>query len=201
MRRISIAMTSVIALALACAAPGVAFGHGARQHGRHHKHHHARGARIIRYTPTDGSEGSSPETGTSGESIGTVSSYEKEVLTIKLTDGSQQSGKVTAHTRVICVSSASTEGSDDHDFDHDGDWWGGWHGNDSCAEPSSQEGTTEAGWQDSGHGWGGSDRGDCVQAKEEVDLEKVLVAGAVVKEAELALTPAGAIWQTVVISR
>jgi hypothetical protein len=39
---------------------------------------------------------------------------------------------------------------------------------------------------------GGSGRGDCFQGKE-VDLEQVLVAGATVNEAELRLTPEGAV--------
>ena len=213
MRRIFIALAPAIAIALALAAPGIAFGYGAHHHGRHHKHHHARGARIVNLTPVKGSEG----TGSAAtESIGTVSSYEKEVLTIKLTDGSLLSGKVTAGTRVICVSSAPTEGSNDGSGLADGghSWRGGWHHGGSCAEPSSEEGGAQpassggsgSGWTGSGRGpsfgrGGHGARGDCAQGAPEVDLEKVLVAGATVNEAELRITPAGAVWESVVISR
>lgn len=205
MRRIFLALAPAMAIALALAAPGVAFGYGTHHRGRHHKHHHARGARVVNFTPVKGSEGASGEAGnTAAESIGTVSSYEKEVLTIKLTDGSLLSGKVTAETRVICVSSTSTEaGNEGKGFGgYDHSWGGWWHDGGSCAEPSSEEGGTEpTSTAGSGSGWHWSGRGDCAQASKEVNLEKVLVAGATVKEAELRITPEGSAWESVVISR
>jgi hypothetical protein len=199
MRRIVTALASVLALALA--APGVALAH--HGHGAHHKHHnghHAKGARVLRFGSVEGSKGTEEGGGTATESIGTVSSYEKEVLTIKLADGSTLSGTVTSETHVICIPSTpptqpSGSGSDGGDQS-----WGDWsHSDGSCAEPSSEEGKeTEppAGGSDSG--WAGA-HGDCMEAGTEVNLEKILVAGAVVKEAELRLTSSGASWESVVV--
>lgn len=209
MRRVFIALAPAMAIALALAAPGVAFGSGTHHHGRHHKRHHGRGAHVVNFTPVNGGAGASGEAGsTTAESIGTVSSYEKEVLTIKLTDGSLLSGKVTAGTRVICVSSTSTStstssGNQGKGFGGWGHSWGSWRRNGgSCAEPSSEEGgAAPSSTTGSGSGWNWSGRGDCAQAGKEVDLEKVLVAGATVKEAELRITPEGSVWESVVISR
>lgn len=197
MRRIVTALASALAVALAV--PGVALAHHGAHH-KHHKGHHAKGARVLRFGSAEGGK-SAAETGSSAtEDIGTVVSYEKEVLTIKLTDGSSLSGKVTAQTRVICLPSTPTEGGSDGSGSGDGGHsWGGWghHGN-SCAEPSSEEG--KAGPASSG-GWAGA-HGDCFHGSgAEVDLEKVLVAGAIVKEAELRLTPAGSVWESVAISQ
>lgn len=124
MRRILTVLAPAVALVLALAAPGAAFGHGAR----HHRHHHrVRGARLIKLTPVQGSKAAAEPGTPTAEGVGTVSSYEKEVLTIKLTDGSSLSGKVTAQTHVICVSSAPTSETSptptpgwDHGYGHFG---------------------------------------------------------------------------------
>lgn len=201
MRRIITVLAPAVAISLALAAPGAALAHGARHHKRHH---HAKGARVIKLTPVQSGKEATEPGSTAGESIGTVSSYEKEVLTIKLTDGSSTSGKVTPQTRVICVSPTSTSAGSagwQHGWGENFGWWQ--HGG-GCSEPSSEGGGAEPGASPSpaAHGasgrWGG--RGDCFQGKE-VDLEKVLVPGAVVDEAELRLTPAGAIWDSVVIDQ
>lgn len=207
MRRILTVLAPTVAISLALAAPGAAFAHGARHHKRHH---HATGAHVIKLTPVQA--GKETTGAPAAENIGTVASYEKEVLTIKLTDGTLMSGKVTPQTRLICVTpSPSTASGSGFDGGH----FGWWHHGGSCAEPSSEPGSTEPGTgssqspstQDSqgsdsqgadSQGW--NDRSDCFQGKE-VDLEKVLVPGATVGEAELALTPAGAIWNLVVIDQ
>lgn len=198
MRRILTLTAPAVAISFALLAPGAALAHGTH---RHRRHHHAKGARVIKLTPVqEGKTASEPGSSTS-QSIGTVSSYEKEVLTIKLTDGSTLSGDVTPQTRVICVSSTSTPSPGEDGFA--GHHFGWWHG-DSCGEPSSEAGSPEQGsGSPSTHGnhggWG--DRGDCFGGGKEVDLEKVLVAGATVDAAELRLTPAGSIWTEVVISQ
>ncbi len=221
MRRIIAALAPAIVMALALAAPGVAFGHGRHDHhhrhgARHHKRHHAKSARVIKFTPLAGStegstEGTSEETGsTASESIGTVVSYEKEVLTIKLSDGSLRSGKVTNDTRVVCVSATSSESagstpsegaseSQGDGFNQDRPWGLWLRQGGSCAEPGSEEGGPESSGQ--GSDSGGWHEGDDVRGKSEVNLETVLVAGAIVKEAELRLTESGGVWETVVISR
>lgn len=205
MRRIVTALASALAVALAV--PGVALAHHGAHH-KHHKGHHAKGARVVRFGSAEGGK-SAAETGSSAaEDIGTVVSYEKEVLTIKLADGSSLSGKVTAQTRVICLPSTPPEGGSDGSGSGSdtgsgsggqGHSWGRWrHHDNSCAEPSAEEG--KAGPASSG-GWAGA-HGDCLQGSgAEVDLEKVLVAGAIVREAELRLTPAGSVWESVAISQ
>lgn len=222
MRRIIAAVAPAIVMALALAVPGVAFGHGRHDHhhhrdgARHHKRHHAKSARVIKFTPVAGStagstagssEGTSGETSsTTTESIGTVVSYEKEVLTIKLSDGSLTSGKVTGDTHVVCVSATSSEATGESEGEGDGfkhedhSSWGDWlRQSGSCAEPGSEEAGTEP--SEGGSDSSGWHEGDCVQGGSEVNLEKVLVPGAIVKEAELRLTESGNVWETVVISR
>lgn len=169
MRRILTAIGSALALALA--APGVALAH--HDHGRgHHKGHHAKGARVY----------GSPSAIMGTEDIGTVSSIEGEVLTIKLNDGSSVSGTLTKDTHVICLSAAPVEGADENGEGNDGSDEGWHHG--------------DHGWQHGERGW---QDGNCCGYCCNEEQEKALVAGATVKEAELRFTPAGASWESVVL--
>ncbi len=202
MRRILTALASVLALVLA--APGVALahhGHGARHSRTHHKGH-AKGARVLRLAPVEGGKstsepGTQTTSSTSTEDIGTVSSIEGEVLTIKLNDGSLVSGKLTEDTHVICISSKPTEGDDDNgegDDDHSSD--GGWHqGGGGPEGTSSQEGGKEGEAGPTAHdsSFDGQGGPGCEEK------EKALVVGATVKEAELRFTSAGASWESLVI--
>jgi hypothetical protein len=186
MRQIIAAVAPAIVMALALAVPGAAFGHGRHDHhhrdgARHHKRHHAKSARVIKFTPVAGStEGSSEGTsgepgGTATESIGTVASYEKGVLAIKLSDGSLMSGKVTGDTHVACVSATSSEGTGESEGDgfkhEDHSSWGDWLRQSSrCAEPGSEEAGAEPSEQGSdSSGW---HEGDCVQGGSEVNRKR-----------------------------
>lgn len=121
MRRAMLAALSVIALALA--SPGAALAHHGHR-GHHHKGqakaHHARvhfehfgaPAPTSSDTPT-GSSGeetktASPTTASPTEVVGTVASFENEVLTITLNDGSTVKGKVTSSTEIECMATSPT---------------------------------------------------------------------------------------------
>lgn len=92
-RIILIASTAATFLAVALA-PAVASADGHHHH--HHRHHH-RGAHLrLRSSATDG-----PTVPTS-DNAGTITSFTGGVLTIKLTDGSSVTGKVTTATELKC---------------------------------------------------------------------------------------------------
>lgn len=212
MRRIVMALASVIAFALA--APGVALAHhhghafGPGRHGRHRGLHHARGARVIRFTPAEEGKGASTTTskegGTEPESVGTVASFENEVLTIKLSDGSTVSGKVTEDTRLVCISSTSSQPDDDQGAgdDQSADGEGNSGGDEGSTEDPSGEGGEHGGQSahDSSFDEGGWNNGeDDDQGSIQACETTALVQGATVREAELRLTSSGAIWESVVL--
>jgi hypothetical protein len=121
MRRAMLAALSVTALALA--SPGAALAHHGHR-GHHHKGkskaHHARvrfehfGAPVPGSPPSSdtgtgsGDKGTTTPTVSSSENAGKVTSFENEMLTITLTDGSTIKGKVTSSTEIECMSTTPT---------------------------------------------------------------------------------------------
>jgi len=92
MRRITLLIAGVLALALA--APAVASAHyGHHHHHRHHGKHHRHKAR------------GSDVTGAAAAAM--VASFDGTTLTLTLADGSSVSGKVTDHTWIVCKASAT----------------------------------------------------------------------------------------------
>jgi hypothetical protein len=176
---------------LALAAPSLASAaHHAKCHGRSHhacshvRHaHHARvlnfGAPLSSTTPS----GTTP-TAPTGETAGTVTSFEGGVLTITLNDKSTVSGKVTEETEIRCQSATpSTEGSDDEE-----------NGEDSSSG-DGEDSSTHVGSGLSSHGdelSSGGDGEDGGQAQS--CTSAALVPGAVVREAELSIGSAGSVW-------
>jgi len=209
-------LTAATSSLLAIAGPGVAV--AAHQGKRHHRAHHQRAhhARVIVFgaatssgsgatgmtTPTTpATTPTTPTTpGTSGETAGTVTSFTAGVLTITLTDGTPVSGKVTEGTEIQCQAatpagaSGDDQGEDESGADdtqspagqaqarmssHDGGQ-GGEDGQQS-GEDGQQSG------EDGQHG--GEGQQSCTTA--------ALVPGAVVREAELSVSSAGAVWHQV----
>jgi hypothetical protein len=207
-------LTVVGALALTLAAPSAALAHHGRRH--HRRHHDARAHAQFRFehigpsgvsapsaTP---SAPSAPTPSTTPENAGKVLSYEKEVLTITLNDGSTVSGKVTSDTRIECVSATptTTEPPDRGPGDDNG------AGNDQNRGDTSQ---SDEGWEghkdEGGEGWsdreqGGDDSDDGGEppASPEPPCDTSLLAKErVVRSAELRIGPSGEGWENLVLVR
>lgn len=236
MRRTFKALFAVFALALAI--PGAALAHGRRGHhgGRHlhgvhshHRHHHgAKGARVLHFRPTasttsttvEGEEGTgSGETPPAPESAGVVVSFEAEVLTIKLNDGTLVKGKVTEDTQLLCMPKEpepaveGSEGEEDHGSGDDreggdrdegvspegseGKAPEGEEGTSEHGDQSSQPSAHDSGFDGSSHdgGWSGDGGGELMQPCETT----ALTPEATVREAELRLGSTGAVWEKVVL--
>jgi hypothetical protein len=173
---------------LALAAPGVASAHHSKhRHSSRHKHHGA--AHIVRFGTFGTAFGpasaqTSTPTSPSGETAGTVASFTGGVLTITLKDGSTVSGKVTEQTELECQSSTppTTNEGDDEGGGDDSSAGGGDHAQSQpVAHESSDDGDEQGDNENGAH--------NCTTA--------ALVPGAVVGEAELSVSGAGAVWKKV----
>jgi hypothetical protein len=185
---------------LALAAPSLATAsahHHAKCHSRsHHACAHARHAhhaRVITFgaqlpstgTTTSGTTTAAP----GGETAGKVASFTGGVLTITLNDNSTVSGKVTDQTELSCESATGSEGNDSDDNDQNGDENSGGNGDDSA---NHGPGMGSKGDDMSS----GGDSEDAGQAPSSC-TSAALVPGAVVREAELSIGSAGAVWKHV----
>jgi hypothetical protein len=214
MRRIIMAIASVLAFVLAAPGMALAHHHHARgHHGKHHARHRAHGARVIKFAPVEegkGGEGEgagSTETTTTSEGVGTVLSFEGNVLKIKLNDGSEVGGKVTEDTHLVCISptaagSADDEGAgDDQSADDEGDHHGDEAGSDDGSgdeggETSGEDGSTPSAHDSSFEGGDGSDDDEGAAQSCETSA---LTPGTMVREAELRITSSGGVWESVVL--
>jgi hypothetical protein len=193
MRRVF--FTAVASSALALAVSGVASAqHGKRHHWHRassHKRHH-RHAHIVRFgtlaASTPSSSASSPATPSSP--AGTVASFTGGVLTIMLADKSTVSGKVTEQTELECQSPAPTASASSHDGGDDGDR------HDSSGSTSSQQAGSQSGDDEQGDDQD-DDQGDDEQGAQQSCTTAALETGAVVQEAELSISSAGAVWHKV----
>jgi hypothetical protein len=187
MRRI--VMTAIASVSLA--APSAALAHNGEHH-HHHRGRHHRHAHVLAFhaqAPAGSTGASAPSTSTpSSESAGTVVSFSEGTLTLKLSDGSSVSGKVTERTEIECPAGASSVASAADFRGHDqGDDNG--RGDDNDRFDDRGQG---------GPGPSGDDHGDCpghdAGAQTEHCTTAALVPGAGVKEAFLSLSGAGAVW-------
>jgi hypothetical protein len=171
---------SLLLLALALPAGALAHSRGhhrsARHSLRHHRRHAAIQVRDFHASAAPSSTGSQPTTPPTPEKAGTVVSFTNGVLTIKLaSDGSLVSGKVTEDTEVHCAA-ASASGGDDEQGD----------ASSTSAHESSVSGDEQS--QE------GDDQGDQGEGGQSCSSNP-LVEGASVLDAELAITPQGAVWR------
>jgi hypothetical protein len=193
MKRIFI--TAVAASALVCAVPAAAL---ARHHHARHSHkRHAHKARVLRFgsVRTASATPSSPAPqATSGETAGTVTSFENGVLTITLNDKSTVTGKVTSETEVLCQTATASGGDDDEQEGNDeGSSSNGEHSSSAIGPAVRQHGDwLQAPGQHEGLGQGNN------QTQENCSTA-ALVKDAVVLGAELKLGPAGAVWEKVIL--
>jgi hypothetical protein len=190
-------------LTLALAAPSAALAHHGRGH-RHHRHqavgHHAK-FKVLNINPGATSKssdtpapGATSPTAPSEENAATVVSYEKEVLTLKLKDGSTVSGKVSADTHIVCTGPMANPGEPGGQDDRrEGDDRG--QGDDQNRGDTSQSG---GGWQERED----SDDDDAPGVAPEPPCDtSALVAGALVREAQLRIGPSGSEFTCVVVVR
>ncbi|MDQ6805499.1 MAG: hypothetical protein M3065_11160 [Actinomycetota bacterium] len=186
MRRI---LFTVLASSVLCVtAPSLA---SARNH--HGSHHHRSHSRIRHEhfgasssapvtTPAPGGTVTTPPITT--PTAGTVASFTNGVLTINLTAGGTVSGMVTASTELECSTmNPTTMQTDDH---------GG--GGDNSGPGNSNSGGSGDNGDDNGVNQG-DDNDDQGQAQQ--CAITALTPGAVVLEADLAISSAGSIWNKV----
>lgn len=187
MRRILTAAlaSSLVALAIPAAASAH---HAGRHHARGHARHHAHMVVFAPKTRPAGTTSGTEETPPTTEPVAKIASFEGGVLKITLADGSTVSGKVTEATEIECGDNQSSQdeqqgsGDEQQGSQHDGS--GDW----------SHEGG-------SGDGGPGSFQHDEMQAPQGETESSCgatsLVAGAKVKEAELKVSGAGAVWDKI----
>jgi hypothetical protein len=196
-----VVLIAVSSSALALGAPAVASAH---HHGRHHSKRHAARARVLDFRAsipaTSSSPGSSGSPATpatpSTESAGTIKSFKegtnKEgVLVITLTDGTEVSGKVTDQTEILCAPTAPAPGGDDSD-DEAGSGEGD-HGSSTHGE------STEGSHGDAHAASSGDDDEDGQDEGPQSCTTAALVPPAMVREAELKISSAGAVWERVAL--
>lgn len=173
MRKILFAsVASCIVLAVA---PATAF---ARSH--HHRGHHRVHRTDVRVRDEHfgswNDENTAPNN--SGQNAGTVASFSNGVLTLTLNDGSMVSGQVTDATEIKCEAVEPQEM--EHSRHADGDHGGGSNSGDDNGDNNGNN----------------DDQGENEQGAA-MCLSANLVPGAVVRDAELTLSGAGAIWREV----
>ncbi len=203
MRRMII--TAVTATALAVPGAAIASDHsehqGVHDQGQHHKRHHAsrhRGSHTVTFgaaassTPAApaGTSSPAPEAGSSDETAGTVASFSGGTLTITLSDGSTVSGKVDSSTEIECrtiTAGAARDGQQGTDDGQSDD-----HGHNGQSNSGPGEGRQ-----------GGDDGSEGNDAQDEAEhcTTAALVPGAVVREAELSISSAGAVWEKVELNQ
>ncbi|HWX87466.1 MAG TPA: hypothetical protein VNX67_04775 [Solirubrobacteraceae bacterium] len=203
-------LTALGLVALALAVPSAALAHHGRGHHHHHKPHHARlhfmhigaSGTSVTTSPTNTAPATptSPTTPPTPENAGKVASFTGGVLTLTLNDGSTVSGKVTEDTRIGCVRATPTmpptgtpgqPGEDNSQGDDNG------QGDDQSRGDMNQGDKGGDEWQ---QGDGGDD--DQVQGTPEPPCDSsALVAGAVVRAAELRIGPGGNEFESVLLVR
>jgi hypothetical protein len=204
-------LTFAGAVALALSVPSAALARHGHHHGRHHhsaRAHHAKfhfehigpsGLSGQTTTPSTPTTPTTPTPTTAPENAGTVTSYEKEVLTITLNDKTTASGKVTADTRIVCVPATTTPmttepgAGDKSPGDDSGE------GDDQSRGDMSQSG---GGWGDDQGDQGDDDGGSGPATAPEPPCDtSLLVSGTLVRAGELRIGPSGAEWEFLVLVR
>jgi hypothetical protein len=149
---------------------------------RHHRHHHARrSSRTIVFSPSSTSPNN--ETTPSEGPTATIASYEGGRLTLTLADGSTVSGQVTEYTRIDCACPGYAGYGAGQTRDP------GWHSDDQWQQPQGTQ----------GQGYPGQPGDGPPQQPQppSCDNTSLLVPGAAVRFAQLALTETGAVWESV----
>ena len=201
--------TSLVVLAGAAAlalTPTAAGAHGkGKHHGGSHARHHAKHARrvhthIEHFRPSTAAAGGTSSTTSpnpSGDTAGTVASFDGTTLVITLNDGSTATGTVTPTTAVTCPSSATNTTGTGSDQSSSGDQNSGSSGDqtDQTSGSSSDQG-------DQGDQGDQNDQGDAAASGDGSSQDSTagscsssaLTQGAVVREAALKVSSTGSSW-------
>lgn len=177
---------------LVFAVPAVASAaHGKHHHGARSAHkRHGKHARLMTFVPktTAPSATTTSPTTPSDETVGAVTSFTGGVLTITLNDGTVVSGKVTEQTELRCQSatSPSSTGKDDQ---------GG--GDDQNGRESGEHGGPSPIGLEHRDFQGGDGQDANQSGNDESCTTAALAPPAKVREAELSLSSAGAVWEKV----
>jgi hypothetical protein len=190
-RRIEMALVAALGVIALLALPGFAAARAGNHHGGgHHRagHHHRMNRAHSSLLVIHGSAGAGS---VEGENAGEVESFDGTMLTIKLFAGGTISGKVTESTEIECEhQEAEPQASEDQQS-----------GSEDSQGEDQQSGDEGQSGEDSGEA-----RVSDVQASDEPSDEEDqaascgtanLVPGAVVHEAELALSHEGAVFRSV----
>jgi hypothetical protein len=165
-----ILFTLAASVLIAAVMPAAALAHS----GGHHRRHHARHQHHVRVRHQRFGDVSAPVT---ADNAGTVTSFDGTTLTIQLDSGSTVSGAVTPDTAIECQGADVGHDVAFHKDDHGGGPGGGDNGGNG-----GQGGNGD-------NGGANNDMNNCTAAD--------LTPGAVVHEAELRVSSAGATWDKV----
>jgi hypothetical protein len=199
MKRLIITLAAMAALAVAMPAGVLAKHHGHTHGKRSHSHH----ARLLRFgslstssTGTTGPTGPSGPQTSSGDTAGTVDSFDGTKLVIKLNDGSTVSGNVTSATEIECEApqQAGATGDDDSSEGVDNDDAQG--DDENGQQPSDDQQTATPTAHESDSGETGDDSGDEGSSQSACGTS-ALTAGTIVKEAELMVGPGGSVFHSI----
>jgi hypothetical protein len=184
--------TAVASAALIAVAPGAALArsHHQRSHHRSQSRHH-RTVRQLRFG-LDGSSSTSasptPET-----TAGRVVSFTGGVLTIKLNDGTMVKGQVSRATGLECEAANSTSTIQTDRRSHDGGGGDQGGGSDDQTNGKAGQGDEAEGNDQAEQG----DQGDIEAEGETACPMTALSPNAVVHEADLRISSAGAVWDKI----
>jgi hypothetical protein len=210
MKRIFLTAAAASTLALAVPA-GASAHHSSRHHGARHvsarTHHHLQ-PRIVTFgapvstTPAPASS-TTPPVGpptTPGEAPVKVASFTNGLLTITLSNGSSVSGMVTNATELECQAAAPETMAPEQDGATGEEQHGGPGPSDGQQHDEGQGGRDGGG--DGNDNEASGDGGHGEEGREGDNLQQgcptgALVAGAVVREAELSVNSTGSIWDKV----
>jgi hypothetical protein len=180
-----IAIVAFLAGVLTLGGSGVVLAHNHHAHAGSHRKHHHHHARILRI---------SDPTPSSTEGAATVMSFEGGVLTLKLTDGSIQTGKVTSDTEINCgTPEAVAKSSEDGGRDQGNSTGGGSDEGAPTSGPSSHEDDNNQSDEDN------DDENEATEITEMTEMtekppacgEAALKPGAIVHSAELRIDSRG----------
>ena len=185
------AAATILAVALLPAAASAA--------GHHHRHHHRRaGARLRSF-------GANNRAAPASDNAGTVASFTGGVLTIKLADGSTVTGKVTDATELKCETAAASSMARiaDHGSAGDGGGDGSTEGRDQSSPTPVVESSDDNGQDDNdadeAQPPAGEQPGDGEDEHGAPCEPSSLKEGTTVRNAELAVSSAGATFREVEI--
>jgi hypothetical protein len=184
--------------------PAAAMAHHERHHHHHQRsHHHAR-SRTKRFGERGSSPGGPPQQNhpaTPPAPAGTIQSFDGTTLTIMLANGSLVSGQVANRTEIECRMAGDRDGNGDNEMRSDdggpGPSGSGGQGNGGPGNDGNGGSGNDGSGNDGNGGPGNDGNGNDNGRDDEMCSTTALTAGAVVQDATLSISSAGAVWTRV----